>query len=243
MEIEAQDVGVEAGGAVLLVPTGVLVAPGRRTLVATDAGQDLTAPTALALVLTGRTTPTRGRLLVDGHDVGLWGRDDLRRAGALVDAPGVDEPEPVLPLRAVVAEDLRAAGLAASAQEARAWLAAAGLEGWGHVLVRDLPPSVRTRALAELAAAREGVEVLVLVRPDRAGGDAGEAGGWWDLAGEMASRGLGVAVLVARAEVALLAGAGLLADGDLRAAAGVGRATRPPDLPARPTELAVETTL
>ncbi len=243
MEIEAQDVAVEVGGASVLPATGVLVAAGRRALVAVDAGHDGQAPVALALALTGRLLPTRGRLLVSGHDVGLWGRDELRRRTAVVDVPGVTDPEPALPLRAAVAEELRAAGRPASRGDARAWLDDLGLADVADVPARDLPPATRTRALAELAAARPAVEALVLARPDRGGGDAREAGGWWDLAGELAGRGLAVAVLVARAEAAVVEGAGLLRPGDLRAASGVPRAERPDDLPPRPTELSVEATL
>ncbi|MEJ5945459.1 hypothetical protein WDZ17_09165 [Pseudokineococcus basanitobsidens] len=243
MEIEAQDVAVETGGALLLPPTGVLLAAGRRTLVAGAAGHDLGAHTALALVLTGRMVPSRGRLLVDGHDVGLWGRDQLRRAAAVVDAPGVDEPEPDLPLRAAVGEELRGAGRPASAADAHAWLDDLGLAGSAGTAARDLPPGVRTRALAELAASRPSVAALVLVRPDRAGGDARDDDGWWATAGDLAARGLAVGVLVPPADAALVEGAGLLTTSDLRAALGVAHAARPDDLPARPTELAVEATL
>jgi len=243
MEIEAQDVAVEVGGASVLPPTGVLLSSGRRALVAVDAGHDGRGPLALALVLAGRLLPARGRLLVSGHDVGLWGRDELRRRTAVVDGEGVSDPEPVLPLRAAVVEELRAAGRPASRDDARAWLDAIGLADLADVPARDLPPAARTRALAELAAGRPGVEALVLTRPDRGGGDPRDPGGWWDLAGELAGRGLAVAVLVPRAEAALVEGAGLLRPDDLRARGGVPRAERPDDLPARPTELAVEATL
>ncbi|WP_298988576.1 hypothetical protein [uncultured Pseudokineococcus sp.] len=243
MEIEAQDVSVRVGGADVLPPTGVLVAAGRRTLVALDAGADGQAPVALALALTGRLVPTGGRVLVSGHDVGLWGRGELRSRTAVVDVPGVSDPDPVLPLRAAVTEELRAAGRPAGRADARAWLADEGFEDLADVPARDLPPSARTRALAALAAGRPGVEALVLARPDRGGGDARASGGWWDVAADVAARGLGVAVLVPRAEAALLEGAGLLRPADLRAAAGVARAARPGDLPPRPTEIAVEATL
>lgn len=243
MEIEAQDVAVEVGGASVLPATGVLVAAGRRALVGVDPGHDGQGPVALALALTGRLLPTRGRLLVSGHDVGLWGRDELRRRTAAVDVPGVSDPEPVLALRSAVVEELRAAGRPASRADARAWLADLGLADLADVPARDLPSGARTRALAELAAGRPGVRALVLVRPDRGGGDPREPGGWWDLAGELAGRGLAVAVLVPRAEAALVEGAGLLRPDDLRAAAGVPRAERPDDLPPHPSELAVEATL
>jgi len=243
MEIEAQDVAVEVGGAGVLPPTGVLVAAGRRTLVAVDPGHDGRAPVALALALAGRLLPTRGRLLVSGHDVGLWGREELRRASAVVDGEGVSDPEPALPLRAAVAEELRAAGRPASRDDARAWLDDLGLADLADVPARDLPPTARTRALAELAAERAGVRALVLPRPDRGGGDPRDPGGWWDLAGELAGRGLAVAVIVPRTEAALVEGAGLLRPEDLRAASGVPRAERPDDLHLRPTELDVEATL
>ncbi|ROP44633.1 hypothetical protein [Pseudokineococcus lusitanus] len=232
MEIEAQDVAVTADGGEVLPPTGVLLVPGRRTLVAGDPGADGSAPLALALALTGRLVPGRGRVLADGHDVGLWGRDDLRRSTALVDAPGVDEPEPVLPLRAAVAEELRARREPAGADDARAWLEDRGLAAHADVLARDLAPGPRTRALAHLAAGRPGVVALVLVRPDRGGGDPRDEGGWWDVAGDLADDGLAVGVCVGRPAAAVLEGAGLLRADDLRATHGVPRAARPDDLPA-----------
>ena len=48
--------------------------------------------------------------------------------------------------------------------------------------VDQLPPTVRTRVLAELAAARTGVRAVVLTLPDRHGGPPHE---WWQVAREL----------------------------------------------------------
>lgn len=83
----------------LLPPTSLQVARGELLLVTGDR-QD--QRTALALVLSGRMKPDGGAATWDG----TAGVRPLRRASALVDSPGVNEPEQHLSVADLVTEDL-----------------------------------------------------------------------------------------------------------------------------------------
>ena len=65
----------------------------------------------------------------------------------------------------------------------------------------QLPPEVRIRALAELALLREGVDGLVLVSPDRHGGDPL---GWWRIATDLAARDVAVLAIAGFASATLI---------------------------------------
>jgi energy-coupling factor transporter ATP-binding protein EcfA2 len=221
-------VRVDGRREVLLAPVDVVLSPGERVLLAAEPGH---GHTALALAATGRLRPDAGRVALTGVDAdpdteAAEAATDvaaLRAATAVVDVPGVDEPDEALTVGAVVAEGLTYAGRRALPRDVRAWLAdvtarwahrwagaaAAQAPGAGtdeaetvaaapdaaalrRRRVDALPPLVRTTLLAELAAARPGVRYLVLALPDRHGG---HPAGWWDVAGDLAARGLGVLVL------------------------------------------------
>jgi hypothetical protein len=185
--LEAVGLRVDARPVPLLEPTSLVVHSGERLLVAGDPGH---GHTALALALAGRLPTDAGYVELDGDRAG--GR--LRRSVALVDVPGVSEPDDVLPLRTVVAEELAMAGRSTRHSSRRAVDAFLHERGVGHLAGRPLevaPPDVRTAILTEIAASRPGVLVLVLTVPDRFGGDPQA---WWQLAGEFAGAGYAVVV-------------------------------------------------
>jgi len=183
-ELRAVGVRVDARPVRLLEPTSLAVRSGERLLVAGEPGH---GHTALALALAGRLHVDAGSVELDGDRTGRR----LRRAVALVDVPGVSEPDDVLPLRTVVGEELAMADRPTRSGAVQAYLDQRGL---GHLAGHQLeavPPDVRTAVLTELAAARPGVLALVLTVPDRFGGDPRT---WWQLAGEYASAGYAVVV-------------------------------------------------
>lgn len=180
--IEAQEVTVASRDRVLLEPTSLAVAAGMRILVTGEPGH---GHAALALVVGGRMKPSSGQVLLDAAD----DRPRLRHAVALVDTPGVTEPDGVIPVATMVAEELSMAGRRARRADVAPWLNRLGLSGRDPV--DDLSAIERTWLLAELAALRPGVRALVLTLPDRHGGNPLD---WWALAGSLADRGFAVIV-------------------------------------------------
>ena len=89
------------------------------------------------------------------------------------------------------------AGRAATAR----WLAERGLSEYARTQIEGVPAVVRTRVLAELAATRPGIRVLVLTAPDRHGADPAS---WRGLAAELAATGLAVVVTCSAASAAVL---------------------------------------
>ena len=186
MGLRADAVSVRQGHRDLLPATSFSVAPGELVVLAGDPGH---GHTLLALALAGR---------LDRHDgdVSLDGSADraLRQAAvALVDVPGVSEPDATLPIRTVVGEELAMAGLPASRSVVTRWLAEEGYDRYGDLAMEELPPAVRTTALARLAELRRGVHHLVLPMPERNGGLPHD---WLDLADAATERGFGVVVSV-----------------------------------------------
>ncbi|MDR7279575.1 AMP-binding protein [Catenuloplanes atrovinosus] len=184
LTIEARALTVRGPHGTLLRPTSVGVVTGRRVAVAGPPGH---GHTALALALGGRLDPDGGEVTLDGERSGRR----LRQVVALVDVPGVSEPDEMLPLATVVGEELSMARAKAGRRAVREWLDRHGALVYAETRTEHVPGPVRTRVLAELAALRPGVSVLVLTLPDRHGGGPGA---WWDLAGVFAARGYGVLV-------------------------------------------------
>ena len=182
--LRAVGVRVDARPLPLLEPTTLAVRSGERLLVAGEPGH---GHTALALALGGRLKVDAGSVELDGSRSGRA----LRRAVALVDVPGVSEPDAVLPLRTVVAEELAMAGLPTRHGAVQDFLDERGLGALAHRPLEAVPPGPRLRVLAEIASRRPGLIAVVTTVPDRLGGDPAD---WWSLAGELAATGLAVVV-------------------------------------------------
>ncbi|MDR7184232.1 hypothetical protein J2X85_001255 [Microbacterium trichothecenolyticum] len=172
-----------------LPATSAVFESGVATLVAAETAQ---RPTVLGLIASGRMRPDTGGVTLDDRT----DASALRRRVALVDAPEVSEPEPDVTLAGVAAEELMFAGRRSDPVAVRRWLDEHGLEDEASVPVSNVDPSGRVRALCELAVLRKGVEAIVLVSPDRHGG---EPAAWWAVAEDFAARGYAVLVIAGQA--------------------------------------------
>lgn len=180
--------------------TSLTYRSGRATLAVAETEQ---RPTVLGLIASGRMRPDAGTVSLDDAD-DRRAHNALRRRVALIDAPDVSEPAPNIAVAGVVAEELMFAGLASDPLSARRWLDEHDLRSSSRLPIADLAPAHRLRILLELASARPGVDGLVLVSPDRHGGDPAQ---WWELAEEFADRGFAVLVIAGEAAAAVLSDA------------------------------------
>ncbi|KSU51746.1 hypothetical protein [Microbacterium enclense] len=178
-----------AKGRSALPETSTAFETGRASLVVAETEQ---RPTVLGLVASGRMKTDRGTVTIDGR----VDAKTLRRRIALVDAPVVSEPEPNVSVTGVVAEELMFAGHAPTPFAAARWLEGIGLDAIAGLPIGNVEPSLRIRLLLELAALRADVEGLVLVAPDRHGGEPLD---WWRIAEEFAERGYAVLVIAGHA--------------------------------------------
>lgn len=193
MRIEVEAVTKGPGGRAL-PQTSLTVESGRAVFVEAETAQ---RPTVLGLIATGRMKPDTGTVLLDGEP----DRRALRRRTALVDAPDVSEPHGDVRLCEVVAEELMFAGQRRGMLAVRRELDRLGLRDEERTIMADLAPGARVRALSELALLRPDVEALVIVSPDRHGGDPDE---WWRIACEIAERGTAVLVIAGLASRAAI---------------------------------------
>ncbi len=152
----------------LLPPTTLQAPRGGLMLVAGDR-QD--QRTALALALSGRMKPSAG--------TATWDRrtsiKSLRNASAVVDSPGVNEPEQHLSVRDLVTEDLalvprRYRGALLSDP----WLKINRFEDIAGLWTEQLPPGRRMELLTALALADPNTDLLVVDSPDRHSADAAD---------------------------------------------------------------------
>ena len=174
-----------------LPETSTVYETGRATLAVAETEQ---RPTVLGLVASGRMKIDSGSVTIDGRaDAG-----QIRRRVALVDAPVVSEPEANVTVTGVVAEELMFAGHAPTPFAAQRWLEGLGLESLASTPIGNVDAAQRIRLLLELAALRTGVDGLVLVAPDRHGG---EPAAWWRIAEEFAERGYAVLVIAGHASL------------------------------------------
>jgi len=166
----------------MLPPTDVELRTGEvRALV----GEPGHGHTALALILAGRLRPDAGDVALDRSVL-----DRTRQAAvALVDVPGVSEPDELVPFGTVLGEELAMAGQPARRRAVRAWASdvAPGRR------TEDIPAARRTELLLRAAALRSGVRFLVLTLPDRWGVTPAE---WGPVTDELARHGYGVLVTV-----------------------------------------------
>ena len=149
----------------LLPPTSVTVARGELLLVTGDR-QD--QRTALSLLLSGRMKATEGQLSWDGSSR----TRQLRLSAALVDSPGVNEPEEHLSVRDLVTEDLalvprRYRGALLSGP----WLKVNRFEDIAGLWTEQLDPERRLELLTALALANPRTDLLVVDSPDRHSAD------------------------------------------------------------------------
>ena len=187
--LRAHDVRVRIGSRDLLPPTSRRCGIGD---VVVALGPPGPAATALALALAGRLRLDEGTVtLGDSGDP-----NTLQYAVALVDLPEVTDPDPGIPVRTVVAEDLALAGRRASRRTAQRWLADHGADDAAAGPVRDLDGALRLRLLTDLAGYRPGVTHLVLAAPERHGLPPAT---WRALAERKAEEGFGVVVTVTTA--------------------------------------------
>lgn len=184
MELVADGVSVAGPHAPLLAATSLTVTSGAVTTVT---GLPGAGHTALALVLAGRLVPDRGRVSLDGDEDPRVRRESV----AVVDVPGVSEPEEVLALRTVVGEELAMAGRSAGPRHVVEWLTARGAADHTDTRWEHVPAHVRLPLLLELASERPGVGALVLCTPDRHGGHPAT---WWSAVRAVADRDLAVVV-------------------------------------------------
>ncbi|MFJ7215671.1 ABC transporter ATP-binding protein [Amycolatopsis sp. NPDC098790] len=192
MQVRADRVSLEGHHGTLLPPTSLTVGEGDLAIVHGEPGVGVTA---FGLALAGRLKPTTGTVHAEGVDAGL------AELVAVVDAPGVSEPDDALPLRVVVGEELALAHRPAGKEDVAGWLAAHDAAPFAGTRFENLAPTLRTRLLTELAAERKGVRLLVLDTPDRHTSDVAS---WADLAREQAERGLAVVVLTATTPLSAL---------------------------------------
>ena len=120
--------------------------------------------TALALALSARMKPSEGTV--------SWGQSSkighLRSRSALIDSPGVNEPEQHLSVKDLVTEDLaliprRYRGI----RRASDWLKINAFADIAKVWVDQVPTARRLDLLCTLALANPEVDLLVIDSPDR----------------------------------------------------------------------------
>jgi hypothetical protein len=149
----------------LLPATSLQVRRGELLLVAGE-GQD--QRTALALALSGRMKPSNGVLSWDTTTK----TKKIRLASALVDSPGVNEPEQHLSVRDLVTEDLsliprRYRGALLS----KPWLKVNSFEDIAGLWIEQIPAARRLELLTALALADPATDLLVVDSPDRHSAD------------------------------------------------------------------------
>jgi hypothetical protein len=199
MRIELRGVG-KGRRSEALPPTTVGFESGRATLARAETEQ---RPTVLGLLASGRMRPDTGAVTIDGRADAAA----IRRTVALVDAPDVSDPAPNVTVAGVAAEELMFAGVPSNPVSVARWLDDLGLRDVARIPIANVEPVVRLRLLTELAILRDDVEGLVLVSPDRHGGDPLE---WWDLAKRLADRGFAVLVIAGDASAAAIGAAAMI---------------------------------
>ena len=194
MQLEATGISVRGPHAPMLDTTSVRVADHQVVLLAGYPGP---GHVAAALGLSGRLKPDTGSVRLDGKaDAAL-----LRQKIAVVDAPGITEPDDALPVQTIVGEELAIAGRKAGRKAVVEWLTEHDAAEHAGKRFEHLPVAARTRLLAELTAARQDVKLVILTMPDRHGGDPHE---WYALGRDLATRGYGVIITCADASARLL---------------------------------------
>jgi ABC-type transport system involved in cytochrome c biogenesis ATPase subunit len=192
--LEARGVAVRNRQRTLLEPTSLTVRSGQVSVAYGDPGH---GHTALALVLAGRLKPDRGSVSIGG----IAAPKARQGTVALVDVPGVSEPDPRNKLSTVVGEELAMAGFSPARRKVRSWLGEQGFGDFGKERMEDLPGAVRIAALARLASLRDDVAFAVMTLPELHGG----LPEWWmDTARVLTDENIGVLVTTSTSVAASL---------------------------------------
>jgi ABC-2 type transport system ATP-binding protein len=201
VRLELDGVAVGDAATPALPALDAVLTDGAPTLVAVGTER---GPVLASLIAAGRMRPDRGSVRFDG------GADEaaLRRAVALVDTPVVAEPPAAVRVAAVVAEELRFAGLPSGRAAVTGVLDDLRITPWRRAPMADLPPTDRIRLLLTLAAARPGVRALVLTSPERHGAASAD---WLGLARSFTDAGTPVLVIGGRALDPVLRSTGVAA--------------------------------
>ncbi|MFK4083485.1 hypothetical protein ACI2LF_05210 [Kribbella sp. NPDC020789] len=194
MQLEA--VGVSVFGPHAPMLTGMSVRVDEKQVVLLT-GYPGPGHVAAALALSGRLKPDTGEITLQGSSDPAV----LRQRVAVVDAPGITEPDDALPVQTVVGEELAMAGHKAGRKAVLAWLDEHEAAQHAGKRFEHLPVAARTKLLAELTAARPDVKVIILTMPDRHGGDPHE---WYALGRDLADRGYAVLITCAETSARLL---------------------------------------
>lgn len=168
-----------------LPPTSLRVASGQLVVVAAETAQ---RPTVLGLIASGRMAPDAGETFIDGKH----NRHRLHNVSMLVDAPAANDPAPNVAAQAVLAEELMFVGRPSSPRRAKRLMERMGISEWASTPIADVPTEVRLRILTEVAATRKGLQLAVVVSPDRFGGDPAD---WMRPIEALVDRGFGVLVI------------------------------------------------
>ena len=194
MKIELRNVAKGPARARALEPTSTAFTTGTAVLVEAETEQ---RPTVLGLIASGRMKPDAGEVLLDGKADART----IRVRTALVDAPDVCDPAPDVTVYGLVEEELMFAGRPSNLIAARRWLDDNGFGGMGRMPISAVAPRERISLLLELTALRRRVTAMVLVSPDRHGGDPRE---WWRIVQDFAARGYAMLVIAGVASAMVL---------------------------------------
>jgi ABC-type branched-subunit amino acid transport system ATPase component len=166
--LSGQQLYVKGRRADLLPATSLQAKRGELVLVA---GSRQDQRTALALTVSGRMRAASGLLSWDGFAK----TNKLRMASALVDSPGVNEPEQHLSVRDLVREDLALIPRRyRDARQSQARLKVNRFQDISGLWTEQLPPRRRLELLTALALANPATDLLVIDSPDRHSADPGD---------------------------------------------------------------------
>lgn len=190
--LRATGVRARQGARDLLPTTSLTLREGE---VAVAVGPPGGGHTSLALALAGRLRLDAGRVEMDGDASPRV----LQGAVALVDVPGVSEPDEMVPFRTILGEELAMAKRRPSGVAIDRWLGEYDLAT--DITTEAVPPRPRLEILGRMAALRPGTRFLVLTYPERLGLPAGD---WLDIASDLAGAGPRPGVLVTASRAAVI---------------------------------------
>ncbi|OIJ26770.1 ATP-binding cassette domain-containing protein [Nocardioides luteus] len=151
--------------------------------------------TSLALALAGRLRLDAGRVALDGDASPRV----LQGAVALVDVPGVSEPDEMVSFRTILGEELAMARQKPSGSVIDHWLGRYDLAT--DITTEAVAPGPRLEILGRMAAMRPGTRFLVLTYPERLGLPVGD---WLAIAEDLAGAAPKPGVLVTASPAAVI---------------------------------------